>query len=162
MITSTTTATPKTTPFVVAAAAAGRMLTMSTIQHNEPAIGFARVDLVDNWHRDWPKVLRAVEEQGERASLQVDPNGWLSARQNLLVAFVDDEPAGHVCFHVAPAHGDGKSKRACVEAKLDSFGIDPKFCGHGIEHTLREAALDRAKSLKCKQLHGFDLKEAWC
>ncbi|MGB7159089.1 MAG: GNAT family N-acetyltransferase [Tepidisphaeraceae bacterium] len=135
---------------------------MSAIHNREPATGLARVDLVDNWHRDWPKVLRAVEKQGERASLHVDPNGWLSARQNLLVAFVDDEPAAHVCFHVEPALREPMSKRACVEARLDSYGIDPKFCGHGIEHALRKAALDRAKALKCKQLHGFDLNEAWC
>ncbi len=122
----------------------------------------ARVDLVDNWHELWPKVLRALDAYGDRAALQVDEDGWLSARRNLLVAFVGDQPAAHVCFHVEPTARHGKSKRACGEAKLDSFGIDPKFCGHGIEHTLRKAALDRASSLKCQKLHGFDLNERWC
>jgi hypothetical protein len=122
----------------------------------------SRVDLVDSWHKDWPQVLRALEEYGGRSSLHLDDDGWLSARQNLLVAFVGDEPAAHVCFHVEPAHRASKADRTCVEAKLDSFGIDPKFCGQGIEGDLRKAALDRANALKCQKLHGFDLGEKWC
>ena len=137
---------------------------MSTSHTRGPARRAARVDLVDNWHAEWPNVLRAVDQQGHgaRAALHVDQDGWLSARQNLLVAFVDDQPAAHVCFHVEPAQREDRSKPACVEAKLDSYGIDPRFCGHGIEHTLREAALDRAKTLKCEQLSGFELNDAWC
>ena len=135
---------------------------MSVIRTPAPATGFARVDLVDSWHRDWPKVLRAVESYGDRTSLRLDNDGWLSARQNLLVAFVGEEPAAHVCIHVEPAHRDSKAQEACVEAKVDSFGIDPKFCGHGIELDLRKAALDRASTLKCRKLHGFDLNEKWC
>lgn len=136
---------------------------MSTTRtHQEPATGVARIELVDNWHKDWPKVLCAVERYGGRESLHIDADGWLSARQNLLVAFVDNEPAGHVCFHVEPSHRTGRSKRACIEAQLDSYGIDARFCGHGIERHLRKAALERANTLKCRKLHGFDLKEAWC
>ena len=135
---------------------------MSAAHTNETATGSARIDLVDNWHKDWPKVLRAVGEYGDRASLHVDSDGWLSARQNLLVAFVEDEPAAHVCFHVEPAHRESPSKRACVEAQLDSYGIAPKFCGQGIEHELRKAALERASTLQCRKLHGFDLEERWC
>ena len=135
---------------------------MSAVHAQQAAQGFARVDLVDNRHRDWSKVLRAVGSYGDRTALHVDDDGWLSARQNLLVAFVKDEPAAHVCFHVEPAHAPGKSKRACIEAQLDSYGINPKFCGQGIEHELRKAALERANTLKCRKLHGFDLKEEWC
>lgn len=137
---------------------------MSTTRtHGEAATGFARIDLVDNWHKDWPKVLSALKSHGACAALHVDADGWLSARQNLLVAFVGDEPAAHVCFHVEPAHRQGPpSNRGCVEAKLDSYGIDPKFCGQGIEPHLRSAALARASTLKCRKLHGFDLKEQWC
>ncbi len=135
----------------------------ATRTHREPVTGLARIDLVDNWHKDWPTVLRAVGQHGNGASLHVGDDGWLSARQNLLVAFVEDEPAAHVCFHVEPAHGEGeRSKRGCVEAKLDSYGIDRKFCGQGIENHLRKAALDRASTLKCRTLHGFDLEEQWC
>ena len=122
----------------------------------------ARVDLVDSWHKDWPKVLRAVEGYADRSCLRLNDAGWLSARQNLLVAFVDGQPAAHVCFHIEPTHRASKSERACVEAKLDSYGIDPKFCGKGIEGDLRKAALERANMLRCQKLHGFDLKEKWC
>ena len=135
---------------------------MSPTHTRAPATGFARVDLVDSWHKDWPNVLRAVDEYGSRASLHLDDEGWLSARQNLLVAFVNNQPAAHVCFHVEPAQRESKKARACVEAKLDSYGIDPRFCGHGIEHDLRKAALDRANMLKCQKLLGFDLKDKWC
>ena len=137
---------------------------MSAIHARGPATGHARVDLVDNWHKDWPTVLQAVGRYSNRASLHIDSDGWLPARQNLLVAFVDNEPAGHVCFHVEPGHADAKSKskRACIEAQLDSYGINPKFCGHGIEPKLRKAALERANTLNCRKLHGFDLKEEWC
>ena len=135
---------------------------MSATPTHEPATRSARIDLVDNWHKDWSKVLRALGEYGDRASLHVDSDGWLSARQNLLVAFVEDEPAAHVCFHVEPAQRESRSKRACVEAQLDSYGIAPKFCGQGIEHGLRKAALERASTLKCQKLRGFDLKEQWC
>jgi hypothetical protein len=126
------------------------------------ATGFARVDLVDSWHKDWPRVLRFVDAQGDRASLRLEDGEWLSARQNLLVAFVGDQPAGHVCFHVEPAQRAERSQRACVEAKLDSYGLDPRFCGQGIERDLRKAALDRANTLRCEKLHGFDLNEKWC
>jgi len=121
-----------------------------------------RVDIVDNRHKQWPTVLRALERSGDRASLNVDANGWLSARQSLLVAFVDDQPAAHVGFHVQPAPRARRTDRACVEAQLDFFGIDPRFCGHGIERTLRNAALQRASALRCEILHGFELNEKWC
>ena len=139
------------------------MSVIRTPSRSDESAGFARVDLVDNWHKDWPAVLHFVDERGNRSSLQVDQDGWLSARQNLLVAFVGNEPAAHVCFHVEPAHrADTSSSKTCVEAKLDSFGIDPRFCGHGIERDLRRAALDRANSLRCERLHGFDLNDKWC
>lgn len=122
-----------------------------------------RVDVVDNRHRQWPSVLRALERSGGRAALKVDENGWLSARQNLLVAFVDDEPAAHMSFHVEPGRRASRSERACVEAKLDSYGIiDPRFCGHGVERALRDAARKHASALHCQRLHGFELAEKWC
>lgn len=135
----------------------------STRTHGTVMAGYARVELVDNWHKDWPAVLLALDRSGGRASLHIDADGWLSARQNLLVAFVGDEPAAHVCFHVEPAPREGDtSNRGCIEAKLDSYGIDPGFCGRGIELELRKAALERVNTLKCHKLHGFDLQEQWC
>lgn len=138
------------------------MSVIRTPSRPDESADFARVDLVDNWHKDWPAVLHFVDQRGNRGSLQVDEDGWLSARQNLLVAFVGGEPAAHVCFHVEPAHRDDTATQACVEAQLDSYAIDPRFCGHGIEQGLRKAALDRASALKCQRLHGFDLTGKWC
>ena len=138
------------------------MSVIRTPSRPDESAGFARVDLVDNWHRDWPAVLHFVDQRGNRGSLQVDEDGWLSARQNLLVAFVGGEPAAHVCFHVEPAHRENASHQTCVEAQLDSFGIDPRFCGQGIEQGLRKAALARANALKCQRMHGFDLNDKWC
>src|SRR5205085_2158556 len=65
-----------------------------------------RVELVDNWHAQWPAVLGAIDAMGQRDALCVDVDGWLSARQVLLVAFSDKNVAGHVCFSVSPIAGE--------------------------------------------------------
>jgi len=118
--------------------------------------GALRIEAVDNWHRRWTDVLRAVEKQGTVKRLSVDADGWLSARQVLLVAFAGDSVAAHVCFSVSPG------RKGCIEAKLDSHGIDGRFCDRGIESQLHQAALDRAKSLRCEKLKGFRLNSNWC
>ena len=114
-----------------------------------------RIELVDNWHAAWPKVLAHVQKHGTARKLQVDADGWLSARQVVLVAFVGDEVAAHICFSVSPG-------KACIEAKLDSHGIAAKFCGRGIESQLHRAAVERAESLRCEKLRGFRLNSRWC
>jgi GNAT superfamily N-acetyltransferase len=114
-----------------------------------------RIEAVDNWHSAWRRVLRFVEKHGDATKLQVDDDGWLSARQVLIVALVGEQIAAHVCFSVAPG-------RTCIEAKLDDYAIAPKFCDRGIETQLRRAALDRAESLGCEKLRGFKLNANWC
>lgn len=124
----------------------------------EGAAGAARgvrIEPVDNWHDAWKKVLAHVAKHGNARKLAVDADGWLSARQVLLVAFVGQQVAAHVCFSVSP----GKD---CIEAKLDSHGIAPKFCGRGIESQLHRAALERAQALRCQKLKGFKLNSKWC
>ena len=118
--------------------------------------GALRIELVDNWHAGWKHVLRAVEAQGSAKKLQIDGDGWLSARQVLLVALVGESVAAHVCFSVSPM------KNGCVEARLDCHGIDPAFCGRGIESQLHRAAVDRAAALGCEKLKGFRLGSKWC
>lgn len=118
--------------------------------------GALHIEAVDNWHDRWRDVLRAVARQGSVKRLSIDRDGWLSARQVLMVAFVGGAVAAHVCFSVSP----GKS--GCVEAKLDSHGIDPRFCARGIESQLHQAAVDRAKALRCTTLKGFRLGSNWC
>ena len=115
-----------------------------------------RIEPVDNWHGAWDKVMRHIVSHGREEGLRIDADGWLSARQVLMAAFVGDRPVAHVCFTVAPA------KNSCVEAKLDSFGIDPKFCGRGIESQLHRATVDRARALRCEKLKGFKLNSKWC
>ena len=116
-----------------------------------------RIEPVDNWHKDWPQVLRAIDAAGHRSALHVDENGWLSARQVLLVAFASASRkiAGHLCFRLAPVadtHGE-----VMVEAHLDALGVHPGFekVSLCIESTLRDAAKRRARALKCRRLVGF-------
>ena len=132
--------------------------TMFDVEHNKigNGAGALRIEPVDNWHARWKDVLRAVEQHGKITKLAVDADGWLSARQVLMVAFVNDAPAAHLCFNVLPARG------GCVEAKLESFGIDEQFCGRGIESQLHRAAVERAEALGCSKLRGFKLNSKWC
>ena len=109
-----------------------------------------RIESIDNWHSAWPRVLAFVEQYGERQKLQIDGDGWLSARQVLLVARVGAQIAGYVCFSVAPG-------KTCIEAKHDHYAIAPKFAARGIESKLHRAAVARAASLGCEKLKGFEL-----
>lgn len=116
--------------------------------------GVLRIEPVDHWHDAWEPVLRSIERHGEK--LKVDNEGWLSPRQVVMVAFVGAEPAAHISFSVSPG------KAACIEATLDSFGIDPQFCGRGIESQLHRATMELAARLRCKTLRGFRMNSTWC
>ena len=115
-----------------------------------------QIEAVGSWHSRWEDILRGVERQGAIKRLKVDADGWLSARQVLLVAFVGDVVAAHVCFSVT------LDNSGCVEARLASHGIDSRFTGRGIESQLHQAAVDRARSLRCAKLKGFKLNSTWC
>src|SRR5262245_55773089 len=84
-----------------------------------------RIEPVDNWHNQWGTVLAAIESAGQREALLVDLDGWLSARQVLLVAFNQQEVAGHICFRISPIADDGG--HVIVQAHLDAFGVKPGF-----------------------------------
>jgi hypothetical protein len=106
-----------------------------------------RVELVDNWHARWPSVLESIEKQGQRDALKIDPHGWLSARQVLLVAFDRDEVAGHVCFGIQPvARRNGEQVE--VKAEVDAFGVK----NDQVDRLLRTAAALRAQELNCREL----------
>ncbi len=115
---------------------------------NKPA-KTTRVELVDNWHARWNSVLQSLAEQGQSNALKVDDDGWLSARQVLLVAFNDDQVAGHLSFAIAPTRGKGHVE---VTAEVDSFGVTPGFKQCEVAHLLREAAATRAHELNCREL----------
>jgi ribosomal protein S18 acetylase RimI-like enzyme len=122
--------------------------------------GRASVELVDNWHDAWPRVLAAIDRFGDRKSILVDADGWLSARQNLLVAFENRRVAGYIVFRVQPAIGR-KPNEKCVEARLDSAAVDMPYRNRGIEKLLCDAALARARELKCTEVKGLE-GNPWC
>ncbi len=116
-----------------------------------------QVELVDNWHPRWGEVLDAIEHVGQRSSLQIDADGWLSARHNLLVAFVDDTVAGHLSFRVQPVELSAESpqseaSRPVVEAQLESLSVQPGFESRLVESMLRSMAEKRAQALRCQRL----------
>jgi hypothetical protein len=115
-----------------------------------PVAARMRIEPMDNWHSAWPRLLKFVEKHGDPRKLQVDGDGWLSARQVLLVAHVGDQIAGYVCFSVVPG-------KTCIEARHDHYAIAPKFAGRDIESKLHRAAVARAASLGCEKLKGFKL-----
>jgi hypothetical protein len=118
-----------------------------------------QIELVDNWHPRWREVLDAIEHLGMAQSLNIDSDGWLSARHNLLVALIDDQVAGHLCFRVQTISGpDGQvchehdSGRPSVEATVESLGVQPGFSQAEVESLLTNAAQGRARALRCREL----------
>src|SRR5690348_15902861 len=79
-----------------------------------------RIEPIDNWSSAWGNVAAHIKQTGKPRKLRVDKDGWLSARQIVVAAFVGDTAAAHVYFTINPTP-DGQ-----IEAKLDSHGIDPK------------------------------------
>jgi hypothetical protein len=119
------------------------------------------VELVDSWHARWPDVLAVIDHAGARQRLEVENDGWLSARHNLLVAFADDSIAGHLSFRVQPVRAKGGQPlthlgRPMVEAQLESIGVQPGFSKDDVERMLRAAAERRARTLRCQELVGFN------
>src|SRR5256885_5111062 len=96
-------------------------ITMCAVESNKSSSsrGAAlRIEPVDNWHKAWDDVRKLVSAQGDGKKLRVDKDGWLSARQVLMVAFSGKTPAAYLSFIVSP------SKDGCVEARHISNGID--------------------------------------
>ena len=113
------------------------------------------IELIDNWHKSWKKVLKLIERTGADEMLHLDIGGWLSARQILCAAFVDNQVAGFLAFHIEP------DVHACIRAQVDAYAVERAFAGRGIEAKLLEFARKRAKKLRCGSLDGFDLGDDW-
>lgn len=113
-----------------------------------------RVHLIDNWHDYWPAVLKLIEHLGKRSCLQLDEDGWLSARQNLLVAFCGGKPVGFFCFRVEPRIVPG-AKPAMV-AIVEACEVDPNagLDTQTVARELRQAAMNRALELRCQKFLG--------
>jgi hypothetical protein len=126
---------------------------MDLMQQESKTALHLRVQLVDNWHDDWTSVLKLIDRVGKRNCLQLDEDGWLSARQNLLVAFAGGKPVGFFCFRVEPQASNGKPVMvAVVEAcEVDSeAGYDLQT----VARELRQAAMNRALELRCQKFLG--------
>jgi len=111
------------------------------------------VELVDNWHTRWPMVLKHFDRLGQRKILRLDEDGWLSARQSVLVAFVDGKPAAHLCFHIHPVD------RRRIEARLDAVGFAPDQASDYLAEALRQAAVHHALDLNCSGFIGFERRK---
>ncbi|CAN5604441.1 hypothetical protein BH09PLA1_BH09PLA1_18760 [soil metagenome] len=114
-----------------------------------------RVDVVDSWHKQWPTVRNEIERDGRRAKLLVDADGWLSARQCLLVAFKDTAIVGHLVFSLQPGSGGVNSTRPPIEAHQDDLGVRPGFSDAEVRKLLVDAATRQAKALRCRRLVNF-------
>ena len=112
-----------------------------------------RVQLVDNWHDHWPAVLAMVQKLGKRNCLQLDEDGWLPARQILMVAFAGRTPVGFLCFRVEPTAQAGK---LVLAALVEGCFVDPDagFDPQSVTRQLREAAMNRALELRCQKFLG--------
>lgn len=108
-----------------------------------------RVEVIDSWHKDWPIVLKSIDDAGRRGALRMDRDGWLSARQCVLVAFSNNEVAGHLVFRIEPV------RRRGVEAHLEYAAARPGFNDGEVRRLLVEAASRHARSLRCDRLVNF-------
>ena len=97
------------------------------------------VQIVDSRHREWPRVLDLIERLGQRESLQLDQDGWLPARQGVVAAFVDGEPAGHLVFHLQPV------SRREVAARVDALGVRPEMDRDVVSRALHAEAVRYAR-----------------
>jgi hypothetical protein len=112
------------------------------------------VEPVDDRHPRWQEVLEAIDQADQRESIGIDQNGWLPARQVLLVAFINDEVAGHIGFAVRPA--PDPSGRPAVEAELASYAVQWRFSDRPVERILFVAARRQARLIGCTGLVGFE------
>jgi GNAT superfamily N-acetyltransferase len=130
---------------------ANMTITREKSGHKQPRVG-----VVDNWHPNWKQVRSFLQRQSHGTPTVFQADGWLPARENLLVAFIDDNVvAGHLCFRVEPESG-AAGKRRSVSAEVDSFGVDPAYANLGVAQVLRDAARARARELNCGRLRGFE------
>ncbi|MGD0461735.1 MAG: hypothetical protein ABSB74_04525 [Tepidisphaeraceae bacterium] len=112
----------------------------------------ARIEVVDHSHARWPAVLKLIGRLGDRNTLLLDEDGWLSARQSVLAAFVGDKPAGYLIFHIHPL-GDGR-----VEARLDAAGFSSAEVNRLLSTALSHTATQHARKLKCVRFKGLKIK----
>jgi hypothetical protein len=106
-----------------------------------------RVEPVDNQHPAWGQVLAAIFKTGNRQSLQLGEDGWLSSRQTILAAFDGAHVVGHLCFSLQPFRSE--FGRASVNSRVDSFAVAADYCDQPVDEMLFEVAEYRARLMRC-------------
>lgn len=106
-----------------------------------------RIELVDDAHPAWPKVLQFIDNFGQRQQLQLMCSRWLATRQNVIAAFDGERVVGHISFHLSP--GTDRSVTAEVDACAIADGYDDKL----ISEHLRHAAIARAQEIHADPSH---------
>jgi hypothetical protein len=110
-----------------------------------------RVEVVDSYHKDWPIALKLIDRHGQRERFGIADDGWLPARRSLLVAFVGDQPAGHLCFTVTPVvERTASALRTRLEAQVDGRAVEEGLANPHVSAKLERAARRRAIELKCE------------
>lgn len=123
---------------------------VSELPYSPTSSGSTRVEIVSSDDARWPTVLELIDRLGQRSALDLDEDGWLPARQSVLVAFVDDQPAAHLCFHLHPIDHHR------VEARLDAIGFEPATSSQQLSKKLRAEALRHARMMNCTSFKGFE------
>lgn len=134
-----------------------RRIAQASTGHHPAAGPPPRVEFIDNWHVKWRNVLEFVDRAGHRTTLHINDDGWLSARQNLAVAFIGENAVGHLCFRVQPvvaANGQvvltEEDHKPAVEAYVECVSIADLAKGQGVTELLVERAKARAADLQCR------------
>jgi hypothetical protein len=109
-----------------------------------------RIEIVDHSHARWAEVLKLIGRLGDRGRLLLDEDGWLSARQSVLAAFIDDKPAAYLIFHIDPV-GDGR-----VEGRLDAMSFASAGATRLLSKGLADAALRQCRKRRCVRFKGLD------
>ena len=103
-----------------------------------------RLEVVDNASENWPAVVQWIERNGQAARL-LDEDGWLSARQIVVAAFVGQKVVGHLGYRVSPVRSGNK---IVLEARIDSQHVSKS----GVEQLLFDRAQAHARLLGCRSL----------
>jgi hypothetical protein len=103
-----------------------------------------RLEVVDNASENWPAVAQWIERNGH-ADRVLDEDGWLSARQIVVAAFLGQKVVGHLGYRVSPVRSGTK---IVLEARIDSQHVAKSE----VEPLLFDRAQAHARLLGCRTL----------
>ena len=133
----------------------GDDMCVDKLDKSEAAATDLRIEFIDSWHKCWKAVHDDFAQAGRHERLLVDCDGWLSARQVLIVAYRGNELAGHILFRLVPRASVNQTPRPVVDASLDSFEVSPGFDDAAVRDVLLKEATRRARALRVGEMKGF-------